>query len=144
LVFSLDGNYSLTEDEKRKYLTIELYDPPFYQFGKISIIDCDRFFDLQLDDDFNIVRSTIENYETQCDYQDATDKEAVRLIRDHLAQNKIDISTLEEWLKSFPSPSLFKLISAFESRIYCVVWISTSSGWVIWQTVHLESGPGLS
>ena len=33
-----------------------------------------------------------------------SDTEAVRLMLDHLAQNKFDISTLEEWLKSFPSP----------------------------------------
>ncbi|NTW44095.1 MAG: sulfatase-like hydrolase/transferase [Anaerolineaceae bacterium] len=104
LVFSLDVKQSLTEDEKRKYLTIESYDPPFYQFGKISIIDCDRFYELHLEDGFNLESSTIANYETQCDYQVESDTEAVRLMIDHLAQNKFDISTLEEWLKSFPSP----------------------------------------
>ncbi len=103
LIFSIDVNPSLTEDEKRKYLTAESFNPPFYQFGKISMIDCDRFYELQLDGGFNLVSSTIENYETQCDYQVTSDREAIRLMIEHLAQNKFETSTLEEWLKSIPT-----------------------------------------
>jgi len=104
LVYSVDVKESLTEDEKRNNNSTGAYNPPFYQFGKISMIDCDRFYELQLDGGFNLVSSTIESYETLCDYQVTSDHEAIRLMTEHLAQNKFDTTTLEEWLKSLPTP----------------------------------------
>ena len=104
LVFSLDVKPELAQNgdiENTKHVE---YTPPFFQFGKISLIDCDRFYELQLDEGFNLESSMIENYDTQCDYQVSSDKEAVRLMIDHLAQNKFDTSTLEEWVTSIPNP----------------------------------------
>lgn len=73
------------------------YDPSFDQFGKISIVDCDQFYELQLEDGFKLIKNTINNYQTQCDYQITSDSEAIRVIIDHLTQNKFDTSTLDEW-----------------------------------------------
>ena len=68
------------------------------------MIDCDRFYELQLEGGFNLASSMVENYETQCDHQVSSDKEAVNLMIDHLAQNKFDTGTLEEWVNSIPNP----------------------------------------
>jgi len=78
--------------------------PPFYQFGKISAIDCDRFYSLSLRKGFRLEKSLIEDYESRCEYLIDSDEEILQVMLEHLKENRFDISTLNSWIEDFSSP----------------------------------------
>ena len=73
--------------------------PPFYQFGELTMVDCDHFYSLSLRNPFKIQMSTIDGYYTPCKYVAASEGQAFQLMIEHLNHNQFDTSSLEEWAK---------------------------------------------
>ncbi len=99
LIYSVDlaktfsGEFGITNDPNYSF-------PPFFQFGQISIVDCNRHYTLKLRNGFNLQSSTIENYSTPCQPALSSDAEIIRLMIDHLKKYKFNTSTLEAWAET--------------------------------------------
>lgn len=71
--------------------------PPFYQFGELTMLDCDRYYSLRLREGFRLRMTHIKNYATTCQTTAKTDEEVLQLMIEHLRQNQFDTTSLEEW-----------------------------------------------
>lgn len=78
--------------------------PPFYQFGKISAIDCDRFYSLSLRNGFRLEKGLIKGYDSPCKYVYDSDEQILHAMLEHLKENRFDTSTLKSWIEDFLAP----------------------------------------
>ncbi len=81
-------------------LTTGQLKPPFYQFGFISVIECDHWYRLNLINDYQFEQGNISSYNTNCPNNSITDREAIGLMVQHLKENQFDTKTLEKWVES--------------------------------------------
>jgi hypothetical protein len=91
---TMDGEFGVSNDPEYSI-------PPFFQFGKVSVIDCDRFYSLSLRNGFAFEKQLVEGYETPCDYVNSSDTQVLQFILEHLKENKFDISSLEAWIGKY-------------------------------------------
>ncbi len=67
--------------------------PPFYQFGRMSVIVCDQWFELDFQT-MNMTRGVVENYQAGCGVK-VNQLQALELLIDHLQRYGYDTSSLE-------------------------------------------------
>lgn len=72
--------------------------PPYYQFGTISVIECGRWYKLNLVKGFNFEKGLIDPYFSKCPDTPKTDNNVLKLMADHLNKNQFDTSSLNEWI----------------------------------------------
>jgi arylsulfatase A-like enzyme len=77
--------------------------PPFYQFGFVSMIDCDQWYQLNLVDSFSFVKSKIDSYNTSCSNRQKSDVDVLNQIEEYLKENRFDTSTLDIWIEGYSS-----------------------------------------
>ncbi len=68
--------------------------PPFYQFGKVSLITCDQWVKLEFAS-LKLTRGTIPDYAQRCSSPALSDREAIQLISEYLETYGLDASSLE-------------------------------------------------
>lgn len=77
-------------------------EPPFYQFGRISVIVCNQWFELDLTEKV-LSKGMVAGYTRACG-SETNEAHALRLIIEHLDRYGFDITTLRE-LEQQPSES---------------------------------------
>ncbi len=103
LVFAVDvGNTIKGEDVVQ--IDEKASIPPFYQFGKITMIDCDRYYELSLNAGFFLKSSFINEYTTPCQYQVQSENEVLQLMIGQLKRYQFNTDTLEAWAETYVSP----------------------------------------
>ena len=81
-------------------LTTGQLKPPFYQFGYITIIECDHWNRLNLINGYRFEQGSISSYNSQCPKNPISDKEVIELMVKHLKDNQFDTKTLEKWVEN--------------------------------------------
>ncbi len=74
--------------------------PPFYQFGYISIIECDHWYKLNLINGFRFEQGNIASYSSRCPNNPISDIAALEMMVKHLKENNFDTKTLEKWVEN--------------------------------------------
>ncbi|MHB8133735.1 MAG: sulfatase-like hydrolase/transferase [Anaerolineaceae bacterium] len=77
--------------------------PPFYQFGFVSMIYCDHWYQLSFLDSFSFAKAKVDSYNTSCTNEKKSDMEILHQISDHLKENRFDTGELENWITNYSS-----------------------------------------
>ena len=75
--------------------------PPFYQFGYFSLINCDHWYQLSVEDGISFQQGEIGFYDTACTTEPLTDLEVLHLFVDHLKAKEFDSTILENWIEGY-------------------------------------------
>jgi len=96
-IFSAFANVEnfTTDAEGQTSSDVQLLKPPFYQFGAISMIYCDKYYKLKLTD-FSLDFGQVGGSTAQCAASEQISQEkAIELISGHLKQHGFDIAQLQ-------------------------------------------------
>ncbi len=69
--------------------------PPFYQFGKITVVKCDRWFKVNLLS-LEMTTGIVPKYSTDCDANGFDEKVAIQAIKEHLTSYGYETEQLDE------------------------------------------------
>ena len=87
--------YSSKKDIQTGKVTYPDPEPPFYQFGKISVISCNLWFELDLQKE-KIFQGEVSDYQGVCGEKEIGEREAVDLISEYLTKYGFDASSLQD------------------------------------------------
>jgi hypothetical protein len=74
----------------------EKYNPPFYQFGTLGVVACDRWYEYYTKRDF-LVTGLVKDHTTPCSPDEEITTDAVRVgLLDHLKASKFNVTALPE------------------------------------------------
>lgn len=76
-------------------LQVNSLNPPYYQFGKIRVINCDTFFQLYLEK-ATYTRGLVDDYSGSCTGADISDEMYISWIIEHMKEKGFDTSLLDE------------------------------------------------
>jgi hypothetical protein len=92
-------SFGIGDVEATNVIIADALKPPFYQFGYMTTVYCNRWYRLNLVD-FSLGKGTVKSYTSDCSQSQKTDKEILQLMINHLKENDFDTATLETWAEN--------------------------------------------
>jgi hypothetical protein len=94
-IYSLGVDTILVTDDGRILLSTRINKPPFYQFGFIGLVECDKWFKISLDQLTFDSGNVLSTYPPCNPFQEIDKNKAIKLMKEYLGQNGLNTSLLQ-------------------------------------------------